>query len=155
AARPFVLGELKSPNQFRLIGTRAPRLDTPAKVDGSAVFGLDVRIPDLLFATVARCPVPGGTIARFDATRAQAVPGVRQVVQIPSGVAVVAEHTWAAIAGRRALSVTWNEGANADLSSTAIRRQLAAQAPRPETTSGGRVVSAVYETPYQTHAPME
>src|SRR5262249_27178727 len=105
ATQSFVLADLKPPDQFHLIGTRAPRLDTPAKVDGSAVFGLDVRIPDLLFATVARCPVPGGTVASFDAARAQAVPGVRQVVQIPSGVAVVATHTWAAIAGRRALAV--------------------------------------------------
>src|SRR5262249_30271368 len=123
ANQPFVLSELKRPGEFHLIGTRAPRLDTPAKVDGSALFGLDVRVSGLLFATVARCPVPGGTVASCDAARAQAIPGVRTVVQVPSGVAVVGEHTWAAIAGRRALAITWNEGANATLSSPAIRRQ--------------------------------
>lgn len=156
ARQRFVLDELKTPDQFRLLGTRAPRLDTPGKVDGSAVFGLDIRIPDLLFATVARSPVPGGVVARFDATRAQAVPGVRRVVQIPSGVAVVAEHTWAAIAGRRALAVTWNDGANATLATDTIRRQLAAHAPPLSAVSGAaRVVEAVYETPYQAHTPME
>ncbi|HEV8193685.1 MAG TPA: xanthine dehydrogenase family protein molybdopterin-binding subunit [Ktedonobacterales bacterium] len=150
------LGELKSPEQFRLIGTRAPRLDTPATVDGSAVFGLDMRIPDMLFATVARAPVPGGTLVRFDATRAQAIPGVRKIVRVDNGVAVIAEHTWAAIAGRRALETTWNEGANANLASATIRRQLMAKTPRPSAASGAsRVVEAVYETPYQGHTPME
>jgi isoquinoline 1-oxidoreductase beta subunit len=157
AKQPFVLSSLKRPDQFHLIGTRVPRLDTPAKVDGSAPFGLDIRLPGMLFATVARCPVPGGTVARFDASRAQAIPGVRMVVQVPSGVAVVGEHTWAAIAGRRALAITWNEGTNAALESSAIRRQLAARAPRPAAGSGAApvVVEAAYETPYQAHAAME
>jgi isoquinoline 1-oxidoreductase beta subunit len=153
---PLSLYHLKQPSQFRLIGTRAPRLDTPAKVDGSARYGLDLRLPDLLFATVARCPVPGGTLVRFDATRARAIPGVRLVTQIPSGVAVVGDHTWAAIAGRRALDVTWDEGANATLASDAIRQQLAAQAPPVSAPQGAaRVVTAAYETPYQAHTPME
>jgi isoquinoline 1-oxidoreductase beta subunit len=156
AALPTIPAPLKTPSQFRLIGTRLPRLDTPAKVDGSAVFGLDVRIADMLFATVARCPVPGGTVARFDATRAQTVPGVRQILQIPSGVAVVADHTWAAMAGRGALDVTWNDGTNAALSSPAIRQQLAAQVPLPAAMPGAaHMVEASYETPYQAHVPME
>jgi isoquinoline 1-oxidoreductase beta subunit len=150
------LGELKSPEQFRLVGTRAPCLDTPAKVDGSAVFGLDVRIPEMLFATVARSPVPGGTLSRFDATRAQAIPGVRKIVRVDSGVAVIAEHTWAAVAGQRALDITWNEGANASLASDTIHQQLVAKTPRSSAASGAaRVVEAVYETPYQAHTPME
>lgn len=121
--RPL-LGKLKSPDQFRLIGTRVPRLDTPAKVNGSAIFGLDVRIPEMLFATVARSLVFGGTVARFDMTQAQMIPGVRKIVQVPSGIAVIADHTWAAIAGRRALNITWNEGANASLTSDTTRQQM-------------------------------
>ncbi len=156
ATLPVSLGELKSPGKFRLIGTRAPRLDTPAKVDGSAVFGLDVRIPEMLFATVARSPVPGGTVAQFDVTRAQAIPGVRKVVQVPSGIAVIADHTWAAIAGRRALDVTWNEGTNARLTSNTIRQQIVAKTPRPTAVSDAvHMVEAAYETPYQAHTPME
>lgn len=156
AKQPYMLGQLKQSSQFRLLGTRAPRLDTPPKVDGSALFGLDVRLPGMLFAVVARCPVPGGVVASFDATRARAIPGVRQVVQVPSGVAVVADHTWAAIAGRRALDIRWNEGANAPLTSSAIRQYLAAHTPQPDSAPGSaRVVEAVYETPYQAHVPME
>jgi isoquinoline 1-oxidoreductase beta subunit len=146
----------KEPSQFRLIGTRVQRVDTPGKLDGSALFGMDMRLTDMLVAVVARCPVPGGTVATFDATRAKAVPGVRAVVQIASGVAVVAEHTWAALQGRQALDVTWNEGAHAGLSSARIRQQLVAQAPPPRLiTDATRIVRAEYETPYQGHTPME
>jgi isoquinoline 1-oxidoreductase beta subunit len=95
-------------------------------------------------------------VSHFDATQALAVPGVRQVVQVPSGVAVAADNTWAAIAGRRALIVTWNEGANARLSSETIRQQLVTQMPVPVSSTGtARVVEAIYETPYQAHATME
>ncbi len=156
ARQPYTLGQLKQASQFRLIGARAPRLDTPAKVDGSAQFGLDVRLPGMLFAVVARCPVPGGTVATFDATQTQAIPGVRQIVPIPSGMAVVADHTWAAIAGRRALDIRWNEGVNASLTSNSLRQYLAAHTPQPGPVPGStRVVDAIYETPYQTHVPME
>jgi len=94
---------LKQPEQFTLIGTRTPRVDTPHKIDGSAIFGLDIRLPGMHYATVARCPFLGGTLESFDSAKASAVPGVLQVLQIESGIAVVAENTWAAIQGRQAL----------------------------------------------------
>src|SRR5882762_7739952 len=87
---------LKSPKDWKLIGGSVRRLDTPPKVDGSAQFGIDVRVPGMLVAVVARCPVFGGKVKSFDATKAKAVPGVRHVVQISSGVAVVADGYWSA-----------------------------------------------------------
>ena len=101
---------LKDPAQFRLIGKPIKRLDTPAKVDGSAQFGIDVRLPGMLYAVVARCPVFGGKVTSFDATKAKAVPGVKKVVQISNGVAVVADNTWSAMQGRRVLDIQWDEG---------------------------------------------
>src|SRR5579864_4116491 len=100
--------ELKDEADFDLIGHATPRVDIPSKVNGSAVFGLDVRVPEMLFAVVARCPTFGGKHAHFDATKAKAVPGVKQVFEIPAlgrdmftagGVAVVADSTWAAMQG--------------------------------------------------------
>jgi isoquinoline 1-oxidoreductase beta subunit len=114
---PSAVAHLKDPKDFRLIGTSVPRVDEPAIVAGKAIYGLDVRLPGMVFAAVARCPVPGGALLDYDAGQAEAVPGVRAVVKVPSGVAVVAEHTWAAIQGRAALKITWDEGAQAALSS--------------------------------------
>ena len=95
---------LKDPSQYRLIGKPLKRLDTPDKVNGSAQYGLDVRLPGMLHAVVARCPVFGGKVASYDATKAKAVPGVKNVIQISNGVAVVADNTWSAMEGRRALT---------------------------------------------------
>jgi len=103
---------LKDPKDFKIIGTSIPRTDIPSKTDGSAQFGLDVRVPGMLYAVIARCPTFGGKPAKFNADKAKAVPGVRHVVEIPavgpgafsaSGVAVVADNTWAATEGRDAL----------------------------------------------------
>src|SRR5216683_8402161 len=94
---------LKDPRQFHVIGKSTKRLDTPDKVNGSAEFGIDIRRPGMLYAVVARCPVFGGKVASFDATKAKAMPGVKNVIQISSGVAVVADSTWTAMQGRRAL----------------------------------------------------
>jgi isoquinoline 1-oxidoreductase subunit beta len=115
---------LKDPKDFRLIGRRLPRVDTPAKVSGSAVYGTDVRLPGMLFATVLRCPIIGGKLKGFDSTRAKQVPGVREVRQISSGIGVVGDSTWAAIEGQRALEVTWDEGPHASLSLEDIERLL-------------------------------
>ncbi len=148
----------KDPKEFRLIGTSVPRIDGPAIVRGQAIYGLDVRLPGMLFATVARCPVPGGTLAKYDAARARAVPGVRAVVDVASGVAVVAENTWAAIRGRAALNVTWDEGANASLASESIHRQLVDMIDKAivsESPGELTTIDAIYETPYLAHAPME
>jgi isoquinoline 1-oxidoreductase beta subunit len=122
---------LKTRDQFTLIGKDVPRLDIPDKVTGRAVFGIDVRVPGMLVASVERCPVFGGSVARFDAARARAVAGVRHVVRIASGVAVVADTYWAARRGREALGVTWHEGPNARLSSAEITRAYAALAGQP------------------------
>ncbi len=158
---------LKDPQDFRIIGTRAARLDTPSKVDGSARYGIDVRVPGMLFAAVARCPVFGGKVASFDASKARAVPGVRAAVAIDSGVAVVAESTWAAFRGRDALEVRWDEGPGKTLDSAAIRRtflQLSSRAGAVARRAGnvpralaaaGRKLEAVYEVGYLSHSPME
>lgn len=116
---------LKKPARFRLIGTRVPRLDTPAKVDGSAIFGADVRVPGMLYAVIARCPVYGGTLASYDATRAKSMAGVRHVIPVRNtGIAVVADTTWAALRGRDALELRWNEGPHANFDSWAASRML-------------------------------
>src|SRR5271169_506599 len=122
---------LKDPKQYRIIGKSTKRLDTPDKVNGSAQFGIDVRQASMLYAVVARCPVFGGKVASFDATKAKAVPGVKNVVQISSGIAVVADNTWAAMQGRRALEVKWDEGANANASSESISKLFADQMSKP------------------------
>jgi isoquinoline 1-oxidoreductase beta subunit len=158
---------LKDPKEFQIIGKPTKRLDTPDKVDGRAEFGIDVRRPGMLFAVLARCPVFGGKVASFDATKAKAVPGVKTVVQISSGVAVVADNTWTAMEGRRALEVKWDEGPNASVSSDTIHKLFVERAAKPGAVArkegdaaaalGGaaRKIEAVYEVPFLVHATME
>lgn len=158
---------LKDPKEFRIIGKKIPRLDAPAKVDGKAVFGLDVRVPGMLYATLARCPVFGGKVARFDAAKAKAIQGVRDVVQVRDGIAVIAENTWLAMEGRRALEIKWDEGPNAALSSSEITKMFAERSKQPGLVarkegdadaalgSASRKIDAVYEFPYLAHATME
>jgi isoquinoline 1-oxidoreductase beta subunit len=158
---------LKDPKNFRVIGVAQPQRDAPARIEGRAVFGLDVRRPGMLFATVARCPVFDGKVANFDASKARHVPDVRHVVQIASGIAVVAENTWAAIQGREALEVTWREGPGATESSASLRKQfeeLTAQPGKVFRNDGdvdaalsraAKRVDAVYELPFLAHASME
>ena len=156
----------KDPREFTLIGKATPRLDTPPKVRGAAVYGIDVRVPGMLHAAVARPPALGGKVARFDAARALAVPGVRKVVEVPSGVAVIATHTWAAFQGRDALAATFDPGPNGKLDSAAIARLLetAPLEPAPgraegdvETALAGaaRKLSATYTVPFVAHSQME
>ena len=158
---------LKDPAQFRLIGKPVKRLDTPAKVTGRATFGIDVRLPDMVYAVVARCPVFGGKVVRFDGTKARAVSGITQVIQIPQGIAVVAANTWAAMEGRRALQIEWDEGPNAALNSPGIRELFAALTLKPGAVADdhgqasaalaavARKVEAAYEAPYLAHARLE
>jgi isoquinoline 1-oxidoreductase beta subunit len=158
---------LKDPKQFRVIGKPVKRLDTREKVNGRAQFGLDARVPGMVYAVIERCPVFGGKVASFDATRAKAVPGVKNVVQISRGVAVVADSTWAAMQGRRVLTVQWNEGAGASVSSATIRQgfvQRAAEKGAVARKEGdaqaglakaAKKIDAVYEVPFLSHAPME
>src|SRR5207244_2680325 len=138
---------LKDPKDFRLVGTRTGRLDTPSKVDGSAQFGIDVKVPGMLVASIERAPMLGGRIKRVNAEAAKALPGVRHVLELePSswmgpkggwaagcaaGVAVVADTYWQAVVGRRALQIEWDEGDAGALNSESVRSQLAALAAQP------------------------
>jgi isoquinoline 1-oxidoreductase subunit beta len=157
---------LKSPKEFRLAGQSLPRLDIPEKVDGKAVFGLDVKRPDMLVARVVRCPVFGGKVESFNADKAKAVAGVRNVVKISNGVAVVADNYWAASKGAQALEVKWNEGPLANLSSAEITKKYASLAGQPGKVArnDGDAVAAlkntksferVFEVPFLAHATME
>jgi isoquinoline 1-oxidoreductase beta subunit len=158
---------LKDRRQHRVIGTTPARFDAPAKVDGSAVFGTDVRVPGMLYASVAQCPVFGGRAAGFDPAAALQAPGVVRVERVGNGVAVLAKSTWAAFRGREALRVTWDEGPLATLDSAGIRAKFAELAKQPGQTTrkegrgaaalagAARTLEAVYEVPYLAHTPME
>jgi isoquinoline 1-oxidoreductase subunit beta len=158
---------LKNPRDFRLIGTSAHRLDTSGKVDGSATFGIDVRVPRMKFAAVAIAPVLGGKPRSVDRRAALAVGGVRQVVQTEEAVAVIADHTGAAKKGLRAAAIQWDDGANASASSEQIVRQLeiASRQPGVVARSEGDAykalataatrLDAVYQLPFLAHAAME
>ncbi len=159
---------LKDPKDFRLIGQPLPRLDVPEKVNGAAEFGLDVRRPGMLYGTVARCPVFGGKLSGFDAAKAKAVLGVRDVTKLGDDrVGVVADSYWTALQGLRAAGVTWDEGPNAKLSSAEISQKFAelgkgaAQVGQTVGNAGSALASAatkleaVYEVPYLSHACME
>lgn len=156
---------LKDPSAYRLIGRDLPRLDTPDKVAGRAVFGIDVRLPGMLTAVVERPPTIGGKLKSFDPSGALAVPGVKQVVPVAGGVAVIAEGFWAAQKGREQLSVIWDPGALAGLSSETLAATHRALAEQPgieaarvgdvASVSSGKRVEASYEVPYLAHACME
>ena len=158
---------LKDPKDWKILGTRVKRLDTPAKVDGSAQFGIDVKQPGMLVAVVARCPTFGGKVASFDAAKAKAVAGVKDVVQISSGVAVVADGYWNAKKGRDALEVQWDDGPNAQVTSASISQLFAEKAaqsgaqarhdgdPDAALASAASKLEAGYELPFLAHATME
>ncbi len=158
---------LKQPSEWRLIGQPLPRIDSREKTNGLAMFGADVRLPDLHYAMIARAPSFGGTVASFDATLAKAIPDVVAVVPVPTGVAVIANNTWAAQRGRDALKIDWRAGPAAGFSTSALAEAYAALAATP-----GHVVLAVgdihsgsagatkrlvadFATPYLAHAAME
>jgi isoquinoline 1-oxidoreductase beta subunit len=158
---------LKDAKDFRLLGKNIPRLDTPEKVYGSAIFGSDMKVPGMLIATVEHSPVFGGKIKSFDDKKALAIKGVRKVVEIPSGVAVVADSTYSATRGREVLSVVWDEGPNAELSSESIHKVFEekskeeGKAIRNEgdintaLANAVKKIEATYEVPFLAHAPME
>ncbi len=153
---------LKAPEDFRIVGTSIESVDNPQVVEGSAIFGMDVKVPDMLYATIARCPVFGGKLTRFEAAGTKAVEGVREVIELDNGVAVVAENTWAAMQGRQALEITWDEGANATVNSDTIRENVLSQLPagviigsNDAQTQTGSKLKVLYEIPYLAHATME
>jgi len=167
--------KLKDPRAFRLVGQPIVRLDLKDKVCGRACFGLDVQLPGMLIASVLRCPSYAGRAARVEDARALAVPGVRGVVtldpvptMLPGRVAVLADTTWAALQGRRALRVTWDRGAAAGFETASMwrmaraivdadeRARLVARRGKPwELPAGTQLVEAVYEVPLAAHACME
>ena len=155
---------LKDTKDFRIIGKSIARLDLPDKVVGRARFGLDVTIDGLLVAIVARSPAYGGKPAKWDEAAAKAIPGVKHVVQITSGIAVIADGYWNALKGIEALAVQWDAGRMAGVSSQTIARQLLALTGKPGIVArkegnpavrGVKTVEAVYEAPYLAHACME
>jgi isoquinoline 1-oxidoreductase subunit beta len=179
---------LKEPAEFRLVGKPMARTDTPEKVNGSARFGIDVRVPGMLIASVERCPVYGGTVRRYNAEKTRNLPGVRAVIEVKpfhlthqfgdesgpdsrnytcAGVAVLADSTWSAMQGRKALEVEWNEGPFAQESSANLREKLLklTAAPAAVMRSDGdfekahgeaaKKIKADYEVPYLAHATME
>ncbi len=160
---------LKDPSEWRLIGNPdLVRLDTVAKSTGAQVFTIDVRLPGMLTAVVQHPPLFGATAKSFDAAAALAVPGVLDAVQIPRGVAVVAKDTWAAILGRRALRVQWDESGADTKGSEALMTEYRALAKTGKATvarndgeaegvlaRGGKIIEAAYEFPYLAHAPLE
>ena len=157
---------LKDPKDFKVLGKSLARLDVPEKVNGTAGFGIDVKLPGLLTARVVRCPVFGGKVAKFNADKAKAVPGVKNVVQISSGIAVVADNYWSASKGAQALEITWDEGALAKLTSADILKKQAelAQQPGKVARNDGNAEAALkssqgfertFEAPFLAHATME
>src|SRR6202041_3297711 len=158
---------LKDPKDFTIIGKSTRRLDTPAKTNGTAQFGLDVYIPGMLTAVVVRPPVFGGKVVSFNADKAKAVPGVVDVLQVPSGVAVIAKGFWPAKLGRERLDITWDDGPGANISSVALRKEYAETSrtpgivakkvgdPAAALAGASKKITAEFEVPYLSHSMME
>ncbi|WP_460146235.1 xanthine dehydrogenase family protein molybdopterin-binding subunit [Pseudomonas sp. S2_A02] len=159
--------KFKDAKDWKVIGKPTKRLDTPEKITGQAKFGMDVQFDGLMTAMVARPPVFGGSVKSFEGAEALVVPGVHKVVQVPTGVAVIADHYWAAKLGRDALKVEWDLGPNAGLDSQQLLesfRKLAATPGISASKAGdatatlgkaAKTIEAEYSVPYLAHAPME
>ncbi len=159
--------QLKDPKTFKLIGKPIKRLDTGVKLNGKAVFGLDVKLPGMLTAVVARPPIFGATMKSFDDAKARSMPGVRKISQVPSGVAVIADTFWQAKVARDALHVEWDEGAMHAFSTTQMMQDFRERAKSPGVSvrkegdapsalaNAARKIEAVYEVPYLSHLMME
>ncbi|MBB3179293.1 xanthine dehydrogenase family protein molybdopterin-binding subunit [Variovorax sp. Sphag1AA] len=159
---------LKDPKDFTIIGKRTTRLDTPAKTNGTAVFGIDVKLPGMVYASLEQCPVIGGTVKSLDATKAKAMPGVIDVVQIPDGVAIVADSWWHAKKAREGLTIVWDEGPGATLNDKAMLAGIRAGSPSDTVLplkavgdadavigKSAKVVKAEYTMPLLSHSPLE
>jgi len=158
---------LKDPKDFTLVGKPVHRLDTPSKTNGTARFGLDVYIPGMLTAVVARAPVFGGKVVSFNADQAKAILGVVNVVQVPSGVAVIAKGFWPAKLGREKLEITWDDGPGAALSTVEMRANFSTLSKTPGLVArkvgdpaaalagAAKTITAEYEVPYLAHCMME
>jgi isoquinoline 1-oxidoreductase beta subunit len=162
AAEPAI----KTPDQYTLVGKPVARLDTQAKSTGQAMFGIDVRLPDMVYAAVTLCPVPGGAVKSFDASKVIGRRGIQAVVAVPGGVAVVADRFWRAKQAAANLPVEWDLGAGAGTDSAMFRAEyraaldgkLAVARDEGDTTRAltqGKLIEAAYEVPHLSHAPME
>jgi isoquinoline 1-oxidoreductase beta subunit len=156
---------LKQSKDYKIVGQRLPRLDTPSKVKGEAIFGIDFRLPGMKYAVLSRCPTIGGKVTAFDDKESKKISGVTYVGKVSdAAVAVVADSVWGAMEGRRMLNVTWDDGPNKDLNTAAVMASLRQAASKkgvslysagdPSKTSGRRI-SAEYQLPFMAHAPME
>lgn len=158
---------LKSPQDFKVIGKPTKHLDAREKVNGKAIFGIDVKVPGMLTALIARPPIFGAKVKSFNADKTMKVKGVKHVFQIPSGIAVVAKDFWSAYQGREALNIQWDEVKNSDISTETMRLQYASLSKtsgsvakkegdaQKELIKSARQITAEYEVPYLAHAPME
>ena len=156
---------LKQSKDYKLVGQRLPRVDTPAKVTGESAFGIDLRVPGMKYAVLSRCPVIGGKVSGFDDKESKKISGVSYAGKVgDSAVAVVADSLWAAMEGRRVLNVTWDEGSNKDLNTVAVMASLKNAASKKGVNLysagepakvAGRKISAEYSLPFMAHAPME
>ncbi|MES2502389.1 MAG: xanthine dehydrogenase family protein molybdopterin-binding subunit [Pseudomonadota bacterium] len=158
---------LKDPKDWKIIGKATKRLDGPEKINGTAIFGQDIHFDGLMIAMVARSPVFGGTVKTFDATAAKQIKGVKNVVQVPTGIAVIADNYWAAKTGREALKIDWDLGENANLDSTTLLAEyqklaattglIAAKAGdnKAVMSKAEKFIDAEYALPYLAHSPME
>jgi isoquinoline 1-oxidoreductase subunit beta len=156
---------LKSAKDYQIVGKMIPRLDVPSKVNGTAVYGIDCRLPEMKYAVIARCPTFGGKLRRFDEKDARGVAGIRYIGKLSdASVAVVADSVWGALEGRRLLNLEWEEGPNRDLSMASIFAALKTSAAGKAATlysrgdvskASGRTLEASYQLPFMCHAPME
>ena len=156
---------LKQPKDYKIVGQRLPRVDSPSKVKGEAVFGIDFRLPGMKYAVLSRCPTIGGKVTGFDDKESKKIPGVSYVGKVSdSAIAVVADSVWGAMEGRRILNVTWDDGPNKDLNTAAVSASLKKAASKKGASlysagdpakAAGRRISAEYELPFMAHAPME
>ena len=167
ALKPASSVKLKEPKDWKLLGKPMRRLDSPEKISGKAQFGMDVQFEGLRTAVVARSPVFGGKVKSFDGSKAKAVQGVEQVVQVPSGVAVIATNFWSAKVGRDALQIEWDEGPGGKLDTEQLEASYRALAKTPGAVAldkgdcdaalkaAGKRLEAEYDVPFLAHAPME
>ena len=156
---------LKQSKDYKIVGQRLARVDSPDKVKGDAVFGIDFRVPEMKFALLSRCPTIGGKVSGFDDKESKKISGVSYVGKISdSAVAVVADSVWGAMEGRRVLNVTWDDGPNKDLNTAAVMASLKQAASKKGANlyaagdaakASGRHISAEYQLPFMAHAPME
>jgi isoquinoline 1-oxidoreductase subunit beta len=158
---------IKTPDQYRLLGKSLPRLDVPLKVNGAATYGIDVRLPDMLYAAVMTCPVFGGTLKRYDFDAIKTMPGVRTAVEVPNGIAVVADSYWRAKTALEVMPIEWDFGAHANADSAAFWKTFHEALDKSGVVASengdaltalkaaAKVVEADYEAPYLAHATME